>query len=140
MMRLSSQRQKQDKGTLSVSGGTNDGVKYCFLEVCRKTVFIKTAEQQAQYNFRSNIDAKITDFLQASADLSGRQEDRVYHSCSRYNLQNVDSQPNLWLIGPRLGSDIENETTCCYKYTATGHVNDVNNVFQVIRERLMYPG
>lgn len=128
---------KQDMATLSVSGGTNDGVKY-FVSVgslSEDGVYRNSGTKYKQYNFRSNIDAKITDFFQLSVDLSGRQENRVYPTRSAGTIFRmlIRGKPNLPAYWPNgmPGPDIENgDNPVVISTPATGYVNDVNNVFQ----------
>lgn len=67
----------QNYGNLSVSGGT-ENMKY-FVSLGAKYqdgIYKKSATKYSQYNFRSNLDGKITDNINFSIDISGRQEDR----------------------------------------------------------------
>jgi hypothetical protein len=128
---------KQDMATLSVSGGTNDGVKYYVSlgSMSEDGVYKNSGTKYKQYNFRSNIDAKITDFLQVSVDLSGRQEDRVYPTRAAGTIFRmlIRGKPNLPAYWPNglPGPDIENgDNPVVISTPATGYVNDVNSVFQ----------
>jgi len=69
----------QNQHNLSVSGGTDD-VKY-FLSlgsVYQDGLYKNGATKYKQYNFRSNIDANITNRFKVSLSLSGRQENRKF--------------------------------------------------------------
>ncbi|MBA4057070.1 MAG: SusC/RagA family TonB-linked outer membrane protein, partial [Marivirga sp.] len=128
---------KQDMATLSISGGTNDGVKYYVSvgSLSEDGVYKNSGTKYKQYNFRSNIDAKITDFFSLSLDLSGRQENRVYPTRSAGTIFRmlIRGKPNLPAYWPNglPGPDIENgDNPVVISTPATGFVNDVNNVFQ----------
>ncbi len=128
---------KQDMGTLSVSGGTADGVKY-FVSMgtlSEDGVYKNSGTKYRQYNFRSNLDAKITDWLSLSVDLSGRQENRKYPTRSAGTIFRmlIRGKPNLPAYWPNgvPGPDIENgDNPVVISTPATGYVDDVNNVFQ----------
>ena len=138
---------KQDMATLSISGGSNDGVKYYVSvgSMSEDGVYKNSGTKYQQYNFRSNIDAKITDFLQVSVDLSGRQEDRVYPTRSAGTIFRmlIRGKPNLPAYWPNglPGPDIENgDNPVVISTPATGYVNDVNSVFQSnIRAKIDIP-
>ncbi len=127
----------QDMATLSVSGGTNDGVKYYVSvgSLSEDGVYKNSGTKYKQYNFRSNIDAKITDFFQLSVDLSGRQENRTYPTRSAGTIFRmlIRGKPNLPAYWPNgmPGPDIENgDNPVVISTPQTGYVNDVNSVFQ----------
>lgn len=69
----------QNQHSLSVNGGT-DRINY-FLSLgmfYQDGLYKEGATKYKQYNFRSNIDADITDRLTVGLSLSGRQEDRQF--------------------------------------------------------------
>jgi len=73
----------QNRHNLSVSGGS-ENVKY-FLSagiLNQDGLYKDGVTNYKQYNFRSNIDANVTDRLKVSLGLSGRQEDRLYPQSS----------------------------------------------------------
>lgn len=137
----------QDMATLSVSGGTNDGVKYYLSlgSVSEDGVYKNSGTKYKQYNFRSNIDAKITDWLNVSVDLAGRQENRTYptrpaSTIFRMLIRGKPNLPGYWPNGLP-GPDIENgDNPVVISTPATGSVNDVNNVFNSnLRARIDVP-
>lgn len=73
----------QTAHSLSVSGGT-DNVKYYFSGqlIDQSSNFQNSIEHYKQYNFRSNIDARISKNLKVNLDLAGRLEDRTYPTYS----------------------------------------------------------
>ncbi|HTF18484.1 MAG TPA: TonB-dependent receptor [Chryseolinea sp.] len=137
----------QDVATLSVSGGTNDGVKYYLSlgSLSENGVYKNSGTKYKQYNFRSNIDAKITDWLNISVDLAGRQEDRTYptRDASTIFRMLIRGKPNLPAYWPNglPGPDIENgDNPVVISTPATGYVDDVNNVFNSnLRARIDIP-
>jgi TonB-linked SusC/RagA family outer membrane protein len=137
----------QDMATLSVSGGTNDGVKYYLSmgSLSEDGVYKNSGTKYKQYNFRSNVDAKITDWLNISVDLAGRQENRTYptRAASTIFRMLIRGKPNLpgyWPNGLP-GPDIENgDNPVVISTKATGYVEDVNNVFNSnLRARIDIP-
>ncbi|MCD2421832.1 TonB-dependent receptor [Niabella pedocola] len=77
----------QQTHSLSVSGGT-DNVKYYFSGqlVDQSSNFRNSIEHYRQYNFRSNIDARISKNLKVNLDVAGRLEDRTYPTWSVGNI------------------------------------------------------
>jgi TonB-linked SusC/RagA family outer membrane protein len=138
---------KQDMATLSVSGGTSDGVKYYVSlgSLSEDGVYKNSGTKYKQYNFRSNLDAKITDWLSMSVDISGRQENRQYptRAASTIFRMLIRGKPNLPAFWPNgmPGPDIENgDNPVVISTPATGYVDDVNNVFQSnIRAKIDVP-
>lgn len=127
---------KQDNLNLSVSGG-NENVKY-FVSLGKLTedgFYKKSATKYNQYNFRSNLDAKITDFLSIAVDLAGRQENRNYPTVPASSIFRmlIRGKPNLPAYWPNglPGPDIENGVNPAVVSTsATGYTEDNNYVFQ----------
>jgi TonB-linked SusC/RagA family outer membrane protein len=138
----------QDMATLSLSGGTDDGVKYYVSlgKLFEDGVYENSGTEYKQYNFRSNIDAKITDFFQMSLDLAGRQENRVYptrgaNTIFRMLMRGKPNLPAYWPNGMP-GPDIENgDNPVVISTPATGSVTDNNYVFQSnLRGKIDVPG
>lgn len=77
----------QNAHSLSVSGG-NDNVKYYFSGqmLDQSSNFKNSIEHYKQYNFRSNIDARISKNLKVNLDIAGRLEDRNYPTYSVGNI------------------------------------------------------
>lgn len=138
---------KQDNLNLSLSGGSDDGVKY-YVSVGSLTedgYYKNSATKYKQYNFRSNIDAKVTDFFQLGVDLAGRQENRNFPTVGADQIFRmlIRGKPNLPAYWPNglPGPDIENGVNPAVVSTnATGHVVDNNYVFQSnLRGRIDVP-
>lgn len=127
---------KQDLANLSISGGNPDGVKY-FVSLgtlSEDGIYRNSGTKYKQYNFRSNLDAKVNEFINLSFDLSGRQEDRQYptRAASTIFRMLMRGKPNLPAYWPNglPGPDIENgDNPVVISTPATGYVQDVNNVF-----------
>ena len=138
----------QDNLNLSISGGTADGVKYFVsLGTLSEDGFYKnSATKYKQYNFRSNLDAKITDFFQLSVDLSGRKENRNFPTVPANQIFRmlIRGKPNLPAYWPNglPGPDIENGVNPAVVSTnATGFEVDDNYIFQSnLRGTIDVPG
>lgn len=138
----------QDMATLSLSGGTDDGVKYYVSlgKLFEDGVYKHSGTNYKQYNFRSNIDAKVTDWFNLSVDLAGRQEARTYptRAASTIFRMLIRGKPNLPAYWPNglPGPDIENGDNPVVTSTKqTGYVYDNNYVFQSnIRGKIDVPG
>ena len=126
----------QDMATLSLSGGSDDGVRYYVSlgKLFEDGVYKNSGTKYKQYSFRSNIDAKVTDWLKVSVDLAGRQENRVYPTRSagtifRMLIRGKPTLPAYWPNGLP-GPDIENgDNPVVISTPATGYVHDNNYVF-----------
>jgi TonB-linked SusC/RagA family outer membrane protein len=126
----------QDNLNLTISGG-NEGVKYYIsLGSLSEDGFYKnSATKYKQYNFRSNIDAKITDYFSLSVDLAGRQESRNFPTrpagtIFRMLIRGKPNLPAYWPNGVP-GPDIENgDNPVVISTEATGTDEDNNYVFQ----------
>lgn len=126
----------QDMATLSLSGGSDDGVKYYVSlgKLFEDGVYKNSGTKYKQYNFRSNIDAKVTNWLKVSVDLAGRQENRVYPTRGAGTIFRglIRGKPNLPAYWPNglPGPDIENgDNPVVISTPATGFVHDNNYVF-----------
>lgn len=103
---------RQSYQNVSVSGGT-ENMKY-FLSMGSKfedAYYKKSATNFHQYDFRSNIDGKISKDISLSFDVSGRQEDRNFPTVSQGNIfrmiqRGKPNMPAYWPDG-NPGPDIE---------------------------------
>lgn len=69
----------QNQHSLTVNGGTEKVNYFLSLgKIYQDGLYKDGATKYNQYNFRSNIDASITDQLRVGLSLSGRQEDRQF--------------------------------------------------------------
>jgi TonB-dependent starch-binding outer membrane protein SusC len=103
---------EQDYENVSVSGGT-ENMKY-FLSMGRKyedAYYKNSATNYGQYNFRSNIDGKISQNIDIAFDVSGRQIDENYPTVAvgdvfRMLMRGKPNMPAFWPNGLP-GPDIE---------------------------------
>lgn len=75
---------QQQYGNVSLSGGS-DNVKY-FVSIganYQDGVYRNSATNYSQADFRSNLDAKISEHIKFSVDVAGRQENRNYPTVSQ---------------------------------------------------------
>lgn len=103
----------QTKADMSVSGGSED-VSYflSFGGLTEDGFYENSGTRYNQYNFRSNIDGQINDFINLQFDVAGRLEDRNYPTVStgqifRMTMRGKPHLPAYWPNGLP-GPDIEN--------------------------------
>ncbi len=103
---------KQNYENISVSGGT-ENMKY-FLSLGTKyedAYYKHSATNFRQYDFRSNIDGKISKNIDIAFDVAGRQEDKNFPTVSAGNIfrmimRGKPNMPAYWPDG-NPGPDIE---------------------------------
>jgi TonB-dependent starch-binding outer membrane protein SusC len=103
---------KQNYENISISGGT-DNMKY-FLSLGGKyedAYYKKSATNFSQYDFRSNIDGKISKNIQIAFDVAGRQENKNFPTVGagdifRMLMRGKPNMPAYWPDG-NPGPDIE---------------------------------
>ncbi|KAA6340562.1 TonB-dependent receptor SusC [termite gut metagenome] len=77
----------QHRTNLSVSGGSERSQYYIsFGEVGQSGHFKNGTTQANQYNIRSNVDTKITDWFKVSLNLAGRYDKNHYPTFDNWNL------------------------------------------------------
>lgn len=126
----------QTRASASVSGGT-DAVKYyiSFGGLTEDGYYRNSATRYDQYDFRSNIDGRITEALTLSFDVSGRLEDRNFPTQSagatfRMLMRGKPHLPAYWPNGLP-GPDIENGQNPVVTGTdVTGYDQDDRYYFQ----------
>ena len=102
----------QNQQSASISGGT-DNMKY-FLSLGARYengIYKNSATNYKQYDFRTNIDGKVTKNISIAFDVSGRQETRDYPTRSagsifRMLMRGKPNMPAYWPDGTP-GPDIE---------------------------------
>ncbi|PWK22371.1 TonB-linked SusC/RagA family outer membrane protein [Arcicella aurantiaca] len=77
----------QSQHSLTVNGGNESTKYYLSAGILSQDGLVNNGiTSYNQYNFRSNVDANITDNFKVSLSLSGRQEDRRYPTSSAGNI------------------------------------------------------
>lgn len=77
----------QNQHSLSINGGTDNTKYYLSLgTIYQDGLYRNGVTQYKQYNFRSNVEANITNNFKVSLSLAGRQEDRQYPTSSAGNV------------------------------------------------------
>lgn len=106
-------RSPQNRHNVTINGGT-DAMKY-FVSLGSKYQdgnFYNSATTYKQYDFRSNIDGKITKDISVGVDIAGRMEDRNFPIRSSYDVFRglLTSYPNSVATWPNgePGPAIEN--------------------------------
>lgn len=133
----------QNNTNITLSGGNADGVTYFISGGTTKEdgYFKNSSVGYNQYNFRSNIDAKIRKNIKLRFDVSGRQEARKYTqtrggSTFRYLIGMKPTEPAFWpqrsTDKTRLpGPDFEGGQNPAVTSTdITGYDHDNNYIFQ----------
>jgi TonB-linked SusC/RagA family outer membrane protein len=133
----------QSNANVTLSGGNADGVTY-FISAGSSSedgYFKNSSVGYNQYNFRSNIDAKIRKNIKLRFDVSGRQEARKYTqtrggSTFRYLIGMKPTEPAFW---PKRSTDTERlpgpdfeggQNPAVTSTDVTGYNNDNNYIFQ----------
>jgi TonB-linked SusC/RagA family outer membrane protein len=116
---------KQSYSNLNMSGGGKK-LQY-FVSLGYKTqdgFYYNSGTKYNQYDFRSNLDGKVNDYINIDFDISGRMEDRNYPTRSAYEIFNMlmRGKPNMPAYWPNglPGPDIEygdNPVVICTKET-----------------------
>ena len=113
----------QNYENVSVSGGT-EKMKYylSFGSKFEDAYYKHSATNFTQYDFRSNIDGKITNNISIALDIAGRQEDRNFPTVSEGNIFRMlmRGKPTMqaWWPNGNPGPDIE------YGYNSAVTVTD----------------
>ena len=133
----------QGNANISLSGGNSDGVTYFISagNTWEDGYFKNSAVGYDQYNFRSNIDAKIRKNINLRFDVSGRQEKRQYTQMRggdtfRFLYGMKPTEPAFW---PKRSTDEERlpgpdfeggQNPAVTSTDITGYNNSDNYVFQ----------
>lgn len=133
----------QNNTNITLSGGNADGVTYFISGGTTKEdgYFKNSSVGYNQYNFRSNIDAKIRKNIKLRFDISGRQESRKYTqtrggSTFRYLIGMKPTEPAFW---PQRSTDAERlpgpdfeggQNPAVTSTDITGYDHDNNYIFQ----------
>ncbi len=126
----------QNAYSAQVSGGS-EFLKY-FVSLGSKFqdgIYKNGATYYKQYNFRSNLDGKITDNINIGFDISGRQENRNFPTQSKGNIfrmlqRGKPTEPAYWPDGTP-GPDIEyGFNPVVISTDATGYDNDKRYILE----------
>lgn len=133
----------QRNANVTLSGGNADGITY-FISgggTFEDGYFKNSAVGYTQYNFRSNIDAKLRENIKLRFDVSGRQESRIYTQTRGgatfgYLIGMKPTEPAFW---PQRSTDTERlpgpdfeggQNPAVTSTDITGYNHDDNYVFQ----------
>ena len=113
----------QNRENISVSGGTEKMKYYLSFGSNYEDAYYKhSGTNFTQYDFRSNIDGKITNNISVALDIAGRQEDRNFPTVSEGNIFRMlmRGKPTMqaWWPNGDPGPDIE------YGYNSAVTVTD----------------
>lgn len=103
----------QNRHNLEMSGGSENLTYFTSLGyVFQDAIYKNSATYYKQYNFRTNLDAKISEHIRANAGVMIRREDRNYPTESagsifRMLMRGRPTDPEVWPNG-KPGPDIEN--------------------------------
>ncbi len=126
----------QNYGNLSISGGS-ENLRY-FLQAGAKNqdgYYYHSATKYSQYDFRSNLDGKLSDHVNLSFDVAGRQENRNFPvrsagSIFRMVMRGKPNMPAYWPDGTP-GPDIEyGDNPAVVSTDATGYDRDTWYILQ----------
>ena len=132
---------------ISVRGGS-ENMKY-FLSFGNKyqdAIYYNSATYYSQQDFRTNIDGKVSDYIDLSFDVSARSENRHFPTVSQWDsfrmlMRGKPNMPGYWPNGDP-GPDIEYGHNPVVTTTdATGYNEDKNYYLQTnLRLNVMIPG
>lgn len=127
----------QQRHNLSLIGG-NDDVKYfaSLGYVDQDAYYRESATRYKQYNFRANLDAKISENISANLGIMTRREDRNFPTESagdifRMLMRGRPTEPEVWPNGLP-GPDIENgQNPYVITTNATGYLDNPKDYVQI---------
>jgi TonB-dependent starch-binding outer membrane protein SusC len=126
----------QQTANFSVTGGF-ESLKY-FVSLggnFQDAIYKNSATKYSQFNFRSNIDGKISKNITLSLDLAGRQENRNYPTRSASTIfamimRSYPTSPAFWPTGEE-GPDIaEGLNPVAITTSQTGYDKDIRYIFE----------
>lgn len=126
----------QSRQNLQVSGGS-ENIKYlASLGYVNQDAYYKnSATRYQQYNFRTNVDSRINQYINANLGIMVRRELRKFPTESagaifRMLMRGKPTDPEVWPDG-RPGPDIENgQNPYVITTNATGYVDDPTDLTQ----------
>lgn len=127
----------QQRHNLEMSGGSENLTYFASLGYVDQDAYYKnSATYYKQYNFRTNLDAKVNDFVRANLGIMVRREDRNYPTESagaifRMLMRGRPTEPEVWPNG-KPGPDIENgQNPYVITTNATGFVDNPRDLTQI---------
>lgn len=126
----------QKRHNLQMSGGS-DNVQYLASlgYVDQDGYYKNSATRYQQYNFRINLDAKVSNYIKTNLGINARREDRNFPTESagsifRMLMRGRPTEPEVWPNGMP-GPDIENgQNPYVITTNATGYERDQRDVIQ----------
>jgi TonB-dependent starch-binding outer membrane protein SusC len=128
----------QSRQNLSLSGG-NETVRYLASMgyVNQDAIYKNSATRYQQYNFRTNLDAKVNKYINANLGIMVRRELRKFPTESsgsifRMLMRGRPTEPEVWPTADRKpGPDIENgQNPYVITTNATGYTDDPTDYTQ----------
>ncbi|MCU0346084.1 MAG: SusC/RagA family TonB-linked outer membrane protein, partial [Saprospiraceae bacterium] len=120
----------QKRHNLEMTGGSENLTYFTSLGyVFQDAIYKNSATNYKQYNFRTNLDAKVNDYIRANVGAMIRREDRNYPTESagsifRMLMRGRPTDPAVWPNG-KPGPDIENgQNPYVITTNATGYVDN----------------
>jgi TonB-dependent starch-binding outer membrane protein SusC len=126
----------QVRHNLTISGG-NDNIRYfsSLGYVYQDAIYKNSATNYSQYNFRTNVDAKINQYINANLNVMLRREQRRSPTENsgaifRMLMRGRPTEPEVWPNG-KAGPDIENgQNPYVITTNATGYVDTPTDYLQ----------
>jgi len=122
---------------MQMSGGSENLTYFASLGYTDQDAYYNnSATRYQQYNFRTNLDAKISDHIRANLGIMVRREDRNFPTESagaifRMLMRGRPTEPAIWPTGEP-GPDIENgQNPIVITTNATGYVDNPRDYTQI---------
>jgi len=127
----------QKRHNLEMTGGSENLTYFTSLGyVYQDAIYKNSATNYKQYNFRTNLDAKVGEHIKANVGVMIRREDRNYPTESagsifRMLMRGRPTDPEVWPNG-KPGPDIENgQNPYVITTNATGYVDNPTDFVQL---------
>ncbi len=127
----------QERHNLQISGGNEDVRYFASLGFLDQDAFYKnSATYYKQYSLRTNVDAKVNDYISTNINVMLRREDRNYPTedagaIFRMLMRGKPTDQAVWPSGEP-GPDIENgQNPVVITTNATGYIKNPKDLIQV---------
>lgn len=127
----------QSRHNIQVSGGSDNAKYFASLGYVNQDAYYKhSATRYQQYNFRTNLTAKISNYINANLGIMARRENRKFPTESagaifRMLMRGRPTEPEVWPNGLP-GPDIENgQNPYVITTNATGYTDNPTDYVQV---------